>query len=88
MQLTASADTVSCVAAVNMTKVKRGVRHGKCLIVIAFFKSVTQLQDMTDGIMHQFNSIYTTSRITGVPRLPHYSNRVGDMTFMRSNRLQ
>ena len=87
MQLTASADTVSRVAAVNMTEVKRGVRHGKCLIVIAFFKIVTQLQDMTDGVVHQFDSVNSACWIAGVARLALNTDGVRDMTFMCAYRL-
>ena len=76
MQLTTSANTVRGVAAVNMPEVECGVWHGKRFIVIAFFQVIAQLQNMADGVVHQFDSVNPARRIAGVARLTHNSNGI------------
>ena len=87
MQLTASTNTVRSVATVNMPEVERGVWHGKRFVVITFFQLIAQLQNMPDGVVHQFDSVNSACWIAGVPRLALNTDGVRDMTFMCAYRL-
>ena len=87
MQLTASTNTVRSVATVNMPEVERGVWHGKRFVVITFFQVIAQLQNMPDGVVHQFDSVNSASWIAGVARLALNTDGVRDMTFMCAYRL-
>ena len=88
MQLTASTNTVRSVAAVNMPEVERRVWHGKRVVVITFFQVIAQLQNMPDGVVHQFDSVNSACWIAGVARLALNTDGVRDMTFMGAYRLQ
>ena len=88
MQLTASTNTVRSVATVNMPEVERGVWHSKRFVVITFFQVIAQLQNMSYGVMHQFDSVNSACWIAGVARLALNTDGVRDMTFMCAYRLQ
>ena len=87
MQLTASTNTVRSVATVNMPEVERRVWHGKRFVVITFFQLIAQLQNMPDGVVHQFDSVNSACWIAGVARLALNTDGVRDMTFMCAYRL-
>ena len=88
MQFAAGADTVGRITAVQAAEVKRWVRHGERLVVIALFQIVAQGHDAANRVMHQLNGVHAARRIAGVAGLSEHAHRGRNMAFMRPNRLQ
>ncbi|CFW74576.1 Uncharacterised protein [Salmonella enterica subsp. enterica serovar Bovismorbificans] len=72
----------------NMAQIQRWIRNGKRLVVIPRFQRVTQLHDMANRIVHQFNGVNPTRRVAGMTGLPQDANDIRDMPFVRAYRLQ
>lgn len=53
-----------------MAQIQRWIRNGKRLVVIPRFQRVTQLHDMANRIVHQFNGVNPTRRVAGMTGLP------------------